>query len=98
MNADVTYCQAYGGHQRVLGDKKLPYRICAKFTFLRPGEKTILRKFLTSVEPIVSSENSNEPAKGKDEGYITEEMFDEPNGEEVVTQETKESTEADEKK
>ena len=96
MNADVTYCQAYGGHQRVLGERKLPYRICAKFTFLRPGEKTILRKFLTSVEPTISSENSPESARSSDEGYITEEMFEESSAKEAETQDTEESTEGNE--
>ena len=96
MNADVTYCQAYGGHQRVLGEKKLPYRICAKFTFLRPGEKTILRKFLTSVEPIVSSENSPESTDSSEEGYITEEMFEESTEKDAENQDTEEASEAGE--
>ena len=65
----------------------------AKFTFLRPGEKTVLRKFLTSVEPIVSSENSPKPGQTNDEGYITEEMFDETGDKETEAQNAEETNE-----
>ena len=76
--------------------KKLPYRICAKFTFCGFGEKTILRKFLTSVEPIVSSENSPESTDSSEEGFITEEMFEESTEKDAENQDTKEASEAGE--
>ena len=78
MNADVTYCQAYSNHHRVLGQKNLPYRVCARFTFLRPGEKTLLRKFLSSIEPKFDKTNKpEENLNDQQEEVITPEMFEE---------------------
>ncbi len=51
VNADVYYCREYNMRSRIISDKKLPYRIAAKFTFLKEGERTLLRNFVTSIEP-----------------------------------------------
>ena len=44
MNADVTYCQAYGGHQRVLGEKKLPLPHLCKVYFFTLRRKNHFKK------------------------------------------------------
>lgn len=51
VNADVYYCREYNMKSRIISDKKLPYRIAVKFTFLKEGERTLLRNFVTSIEP-----------------------------------------------
>jgi hypothetical protein len=53
VNADVYYCREYNMRSRIISDKKLPYRIAVKFTFLKEGERTLLRNFVTSIEPDV---------------------------------------------
>jgi len=75
MNADVIYCQTYSSSNRVIGEGKLPYRICAKFSFLKNGERTLLRRFLHAIEPNLKSikPTKQEP---KNEETITEEMFE----------------------
>ncbi|MBI2520438.1 MAG: hypothetical protein HYV97_08465 [Bdellovibrio sp.] len=51
VNADVVYCRHYSLKSRIISGQKLPYRISVKFTFLKPGERTLLREFLESIEP-----------------------------------------------
>ena len=63
LNAEVTYSQSYSLKNRILSDTTLPYRICAKFSFLRKGERTLLRNFLEKIEyrPELAVEE-NDPA------------------------------------
>ncbi len=51
LNAEVTYCRAFNMKSRIIGENKLPFRIAARFTFLKSGERTLLRQFVKSVEP-----------------------------------------------
>jgi len=51
LNADVIYCRPYSLKTRIISSNKLPYRIAVRFTFLKPGERTLLRQFLEAVEP-----------------------------------------------
>ena len=75
MNADIVFCQTYSASNRVIGKGKLPYRVCAKFTFLRNGEMTLLRRFLNSVEPELK-ELKKIDKKSESEENVTEEMFE----------------------
>lgn len=54
MNADVTYCRNINLRSRIISEQRHPYRVCASFTFLRPGERTLLRQFVQSIEPEVA--------------------------------------------
>ncbi len=51
VNADVLYCRHYSMKSRIISGQKLPYRVNVQFTFLKPGERTLLREFLESIEP-----------------------------------------------
>ena len=51
LNAEVLHCRKHTMSSRVISQQKLPYRSCFKFTFLKPGEKSLLRQFLSSIEP-----------------------------------------------
>ncbi len=55
VNADVLYCRHYSMKSRIISGQQLPYRLSVKFTFLKPGERTLLREFLESIEPDLSS-------------------------------------------
>ena len=50
LNAEVTYCQPFSLKNRIISASNLPYRVCAVFTFLKTGERTLLRRFLENVE------------------------------------------------
>ena len=50
LNAEVTYSQSYSLRNRIISKANLPYRICANFSFLKPGERTLLRNFLEKIE------------------------------------------------
>lgn len=87
LNAEVTYSQSYSLKNRILSETTLPYRICAKFSFLRKGERTLLRNFLEKVEfrPELEHEE-NDPASIESnsqdslENESPEENGDDPQG------------------
>lgn len=51
LNASVTYCRSYNLKSRIISKNRLSYRVGVKFTFLKEGERTILREFTKSIEP-----------------------------------------------
>ena len=50
LNAEVAYCRTYNMKSRIISECKMPYRAAAKFTFLKTGERTLLRQFIHSIE------------------------------------------------
>ena len=82
VNADVSYCRMYNLKSRIIGGNKLPYRVCVEFTFLRPGEKTLLRQFIESIEwqdpnmlkAAGTSSNEDEEEEIEEESEETEEI------------------------
>lgn len=54
INADIIFSRSINMHSRIISEKRHPYRIAAKFSFLRPGERTLLRNFVSSIEPDIS--------------------------------------------
>jgi len=56
LNAEVIYCRKYNLKSRIISENKLPYRVVVNWSFLKEGERTLLRKFLQSVEPDVPEE------------------------------------------
>lgn len=74
MNADVIYCRPYNMKSRIISANKLPYRVTVKFTFLKEGERTLLRNFISTVEPEIDDlsalpkpKSANEEESGFDE-------------------------------
>lgn len=53
VNANIMYCRPYNMKSRIISPKRLPYRVAAKFTFLKEGERTLLRNFISSIEPTI---------------------------------------------
>lgn len=51
INADVFYSRPYNMKSRIIRDNNLIYRVAVRFSFLKPGERTLLRQFVKSVEP-----------------------------------------------
>lgn len=53
MNADVLYCRPYNIKSRIISENNYRYRVVVKFSFLKDGERALLRQFLQSVEPTI---------------------------------------------
>lgn len=53
MNADVLYSRPFNLKSRVISENNFQFRVMAKFSFLKEGERALLRQFLKSVEPEV---------------------------------------------
>ncbi len=53
VNADIIYCRTFNLKSRVISKNKMPFRVGVKFTFLKEGERTLLRQFVESIEPDV---------------------------------------------
>ena len=68
LNADIIYCRAFNHKSRIISENKLPYRIVAKFTFLKEGERTLLRQFVQSIEPEIPVEPVIKPKAQADDG------------------------------
>lgn len=72
-NANILYCRPYNMKSRIISANRLPYRIAAKFTFLKEGERTLLRNFISSIEPTleeitpIKKIQSSEPTEDFDE-------------------------------
>ncbi len=73
MNVDVVYCRAFNMKSRIISNQNYRYRIAARFTFLKEGERTLLRQFIKSVEPTVTktdvAKNQATKTNGGDEEF-----------------------------
>lgn len=69
INAEIKYCRPFNIRSRIISENKLTYRAVANFTFLKEGEKTLLRNFICSIEPDIPEEPVIEKKKVvEDEG------------------------------
>ncbi len=68
LNLDVAYCRAFNLKSRIISSQNYRYRVAAKFTFLKEGERTLLRQFIKSVEPEVKKHVAIKPVAVKDGG------------------------------
>ncbi len=50
VNAEVLHCRYFNMKSRIIGQNKLPYRVVVQFTFLKKGERTLLRQFVESIQ------------------------------------------------
>ena len=67
MNADVHYCRPFNLKSRVISQNNFQYRVMAKFSFLKEGERALLRQFLKSVEPETQAQAPVQEAKAEKE-------------------------------
>jgi hypothetical protein len=54
INADILYCRPFNLKSRIISQNNYNYRVLVKFTFLKEGERALLRQFIQSIEPDVS--------------------------------------------
>lgn len=76
VSAEISLCRPLNLKSTIISPNRLHYRVVAQFNFLRPGEKTLLRNFIKSIEPDVP-EVVVKPVKAKEED---DEGFDELDG------------------
>ncbi len=71
LNAEILFSREYNMKSRIISDSKLPYRTGVKFTFLKKGERTLLRNFILSVEPVIpkTTKNSAKSAKKNNDSF-----------------------------
>ncbi len=67
LNLDVSYCRAFNLKSKIISSQNFRYRVAAKFTFLKEGERTLLRQFIKSVEPDVKKFIPTKPIVAKSE-------------------------------
>lgn len=69
LNADVLYCRPYNMKSRIISANRLSYRVAVRFTFLKEGERTLLRNFIETIEPEIEEVMAPPPkmAKAKDQ-------------------------------
>lgn len=53
MSAEIMMCHNYAMRSRIISETKPDFRLQCRFTYPLPGERTRLREFLTSVEPVI---------------------------------------------
>src|SRR5690606_19530112 len=68
VNVDVAYCRAFNLKSRIISNQNFRYRVAAKFTFLKEGERTLLRQFIQSIEPEIQKQLPPKVTQGKQEG------------------------------
>lgn len=59
LNAQVIECHSYNMNSRVIGENRAVYRLFAKFTFHREGERQALRSFVQSLQNLYNEENQS---------------------------------------
>lgn len=74
VNANIVYCRNYNMKSRIIRANQLQFRVCAEFSFLKKGERTLLRDFLRSVEPQLKAKGEG---KAKKEKESEDDLFDE---------------------
>lgn len=55
LNAQIVYSRQFNAKSRIISNCKMTTRAGARFTFLKDGERTLLRNFIRSIEPQVQS-------------------------------------------
>ncbi len=67
LNAIVSFCRPFNASSRIISNRKVDYRTVANFTFLKEGERTLLREFIRSIEPDIPAPIMA-PPKQQDDG------------------------------
>jgi len=71
INADVLYCRPYNIKSRIISENNYAFRALVKFTFLKEGERALLRQFIQSIEiGLPADENKND--KNKEDNSFSE--------------------------
>ncbi|MFG1482031.1 hypothetical protein ABMA79_02965 [Halobacteriovorax sp. HFRX-2_2] len=75
LNGVVIFSRTYNMKSRIISQTSMPFRTGIKFTFLKEGERTLLRNFIKSIEPEVREEPTA-PAAAKENSSDGDDDFD----------------------
>ncbi|OUR96769.1 hypothetical protein A9Q84_10535 [Halobacteriovorax marinus] len=76
LNANILFCREYNMKSRIISKNRLPYRIGADFSFLKEGERTLLRQFINSIEPDIPEAPVKTDSKPQDDDEDFDELDD----------------------
>lgn len=68
VSAEVISCRKYSMKSKIISLTRPDFRLFARFTFSLPGERTLLRNFVKSIEPTVPKDNGKKKKKKEAEG------------------------------
>lgn len=68
MSAEIIMCHNYAMRSRIISESKPDFRLQCRFTYPFPGERTRLREFLTSVEPVIPKKGAAAKPGANDTG------------------------------
>lgn len=68
LTAEVIECKKYNISSRIISDQRPDYRLHAKLIFPREGERSMLRRFLKSIEPDIPPDKPKKAAPKDDDG------------------------------
>jgi hypothetical protein len=68
VNAEVHYCRPFNIKSRIISENRLKCRVAANFSFLKEGERTLLRQFIQSIEPVIPEVIEPPKAQAESEG------------------------------
>jgi hypothetical protein len=71
LNGDILYCRPFNLKSRVISQNNYNYRVLVRFTFLKEGERALLRQFIQSIEPDATKveKKSNTDEGSDDSGF-----------------------------
>ena len=71
LNANIVFCREYNMKSRIISQNRMPFRIGADFSFLKEGERTLLRQFIYSIEPDIPEAPvaTEAPSNNEDEDF-----------------------------
>lgn len=76
INADILYCRPFNLKSRIISQNNFNYRVLVRFTFLKEGERALLRQFIQSIEPDLSKYEKKATAANEDGGDGFSELED----------------------
>lgn len=79
VNANILFCRSFNMKSRIISEKRMPFRIGANFSFLKDGERTLLRNFVESIEPDIPEAPAQEAqpsAQEEDEDDLFDSLDD----------------------
>jgi hypothetical protein len=65
--AEVITCHNFNLHSRVISSTRPPFRVHARFVYLREGERTLLRGFTQSIQPEIPKDAPKPKAVNKED-------------------------------
>ncbi len=66
VNINVAYSRPFNMKSRIISDRKLPFRVVGSFSFLKEGERTLLRQ--PEVKEVVAVKKKAQDSGDEDDG------------------------------